>query len=65
MKKVLLIGLLIAGCNTHNGKEIDEGIYICTKTTETQSGCLYHFKTKRSVINLNADCGKYNIGDTL
>jgi ribosomal protein L37AE/L43A len=65
MKKILIISLLLISCNRHNGKIIDDGVWICTHLSENLDGCSYTFATKHDYIRVDSDCGKWNIGDTL
>jgi len=65
MKKILIISLLLIGCNRHNGTIIDDGVWICTYLGENLDGCSYTFETKYDCVRVDSDCGKWNIGDTL
>ena len=65
MKKIIVvIGLILVSCK-HNGKKIDEGVWICTKTQETINECYYTFTSRYRTESFQSSCDKWQIGDTL
>jgi hypothetical protein len=70
MRKYLIgvfIMMILVSCDNHyNGKEIKEGISICAEITQYRNGrCEYVFIGKWDYTRFYADCGKWQIGDTL